>query len=309
MNSYEIKKSLENKLPKKLFDNLKYFYSMFLKFTRIRTIGKKYFLEKRFKKILGRKLSFENPKTFNEKLQYRKIYDKKEIYVLCSDKYKVRKYVKKSIGKKYLIPLLYVTENPKEINFDNLPKSFVIKSNHATGHKIFVRNKKEIDKKKIIKTLRRWLNINYYYTSLEWQYKNIKPKIVIEKLMLDNGRVPTDYKIHCFDGKAKYIQAINGRDSKITKESSYDTRWKKQKFTFTYKKHNKALKKPKNLKEMIKIAEKLSTGFDYVRVDLYSIKNKIFFGEFTFTPDSGFLKINPPEWDYRLGKLWKLNKK
>lgn len=284
------------------------------KFIWINLIPPKIYIKLRFKKVFGFFPSFSDPKSFNEKLQWKKFYDRKEIYTLCSDKCKVRDYIKKKIGEEYLIPLFYVTKNPKNIVFRNLPNQFIIKSNHASGQNIVVWDKEKIDETKIINEAENWVRINFYYLHKEWEYKNIDPRILIQKLLVDEeGKIPRDYKFHCFNGNAELIQVDLDRFGDH-KRSYFNKNWKLMPFTFCSKKDNKpvykinkSIKKPGNLKEMIEIAEKLSKDFNYVRVDLYSVKNKIYFGEFTFTPGAGFECFFPGIYDKIYGSKLKIH--
>jgi len=286
---------------KKIFKKIYYFISY-------RLIPPKTLIRIRFKIVFGFFPSFKDPKTFNEKLQWKKFYDHKKIYTLCSDKYLVRNYVKKIIGEKYLIPILQCVSDPSKIDFDKLPNQFIIKSNHASGQIIIVKNKNEINKKEILKKCKGWLKINFYYYGIEWQYKNIKPKIIIERLMLDeNNKIPNDFKFHCFNGKVEFIQLDTGRFNEH-KRTLFNKNWNILKFQFLSYKRDKRIKKPSKLKHMIKLCEKISKSFDYIRVDLYNIKNKIYFGELTFTPEAGFGNFSPNKYDLVYGQKLKLNK-
>lgn len=280
-----------------------------------RFIPSKIYINRRFKNIFGFKLNLRNPKTFNEKLQWKKFFDKNPIYTLCSDKHLVREYVEKKIGKEYLIPLLYVTEDPEVIPFEKIKYPCVIKPNHGCSRNIFVYDKKDIDSKKIINECKNWLRENYYYYGKEWQYKNIKPKIVIEKLLLDDkNNIPNDYKFHCFDGKVEFIQVDSDRFGDH-KRTMFGTNWSKMPFIYSpvikstrlpELKEDLAISKPILLKQMLEIAGILSSNFDYVRVDLYTLNQKIYFGELTFTSGSGFIPLLPNKYDLVYGEKLKL---
>jgi hypothetical protein len=271
------------------------------------------FLRLKFKKEFGFDLNLKNPKTLNEKLQWKKIYDRKPIYTICTDKYLVRDLIKEKIGEKYLIPLLFHGCDIDKIDFDKLPIPFIIKPNHGSGCIIIIRDKNDIDKKDILKECNKWLKYNFYFPGREWQYKNIKPMILIEKLILDEkGRIPTDYKFQCFHGKVEFIQIDTDRFGNH-KKSFYNSKWECLPFVWCGEKDNKPIfetdkniNKPKNLDEMIKLSEKLASNFDYVRVDLYSLEDKTYFGELTFTPASGFDKFFPREWDRKFGDKLKI---
>jgi hypothetical protein len=280
-------------------------------------IPSKIYIKRRFKKIFGYSLNLQNPQTFNEKLQWKKFYDHNPLYAKCSDKYAVREYVKDKVGEEYLIPLIFITRNPKEIPFDKLKPPYIIKSNHGSSRNIFIYNQGEINKKEIVKECSKWLKENYYYYGKEWQYKNIKPKIVIEKLLLTNeNNIPNDYKFHCFNGKVEFIQVDFDRFSDH-KRTLFDINWYKMPFIYSPKMKNQSLPKyqedfliqdPGTLKKMVNIAQNLSTEFDYVRVDLYLLNEKIYFGELTFTPESGFACFFPEKYDLIYGNKIKLQK-
>lgn len=274
-----------------------------------KTFPTKLYLKLIYFYLMKKRLNFKDPKTLTEKIQWKKIYDKHPIYTICADKYLVRDYVREKIGKNYLIPLLFHTDNPEKIDFDIIPEPFIIKSNHGSGQLIIVRNKKNIERKRIIHQCKKWLKTNIYPIGREWQYKNIQPKILIEKLLLDNkSQVPNDYKFNCFNGKVEFIQVDMGRFENH-KRIFFDRNWGLLPFTWTEKKDNKPayytkqkIPKPPRFSEMIQIAEKLSKDFDYVRVDLYSVNNHVYFGELTFTSGSGFLPFFPEKYDELYGK-------
>ncbi len=267
-----------------------------------------------YQMITGKKLRINPPQTLNEKIQWKKIYDRNLIYTLCADKYAVRKYIENKIGKKYLIPLLYHTKMAKSINLSNIKPPFIIKPNNASGQIIIIKNKKEIVKKDIINKCEEWLNSNFYFDTREWQYKKIIPEILIERLLLTKeGNIPNDYKFHCFNGIVEFIQVDTDRFTDH-KRGMFDLNWKSKPFTWAPRKNNlpkykiiKIARKPKNLRKMIKIAEILSKDFDYVRVDLYSANNRIYFGELSFTPASGFESFFPDKYDLFYGKKLRLS--
>lgn len=262
------------------------------------------YIKYKFKKRFGYELNINNPRTINEKIQWLKLFDRTPLHTQCADKYLVREYIKKIIGEEYLIPLVFNTFEVKDINIENLPNyPVVIKVNHARGA-FLVRDKNNIDLKNIQKKLNSELNTNFYYRTREWQYKNIKPRIVVEKMLLDEKEnLPIDYKIWCMNGKVIMFQVDTGSEGNhiIT---FFDKNWK----TFSFKKNyptDQNVKIPNNLEEMSTVAEKLSKDFLFVRVDLYNINNKVYFGELTFHPESGFGKFYPENTDLELGE--KLN--
>ncbi|WP_297277201.1 ATP-grasp fold amidoligase family protein [uncultured Brachyspira sp.] len=268
-------------------------------------------IRKKFKESLGYELNLENPKTFNEKLQWLKLYYHDPLMTKCADKYLVREYVKEIIGEEYLIPLLGVWDSPDEIDFDSLPNQFVLKVNWGCGQNIIVKDKTKLNIDEIKEKLKYWLEpfSNFYYYNYEWQYKNIKPKIICEKYMKQVNDQLYDYKLFCFNGKVKYIQVDLDRFTNHTR-CIYDTNWKKQEFKTHsfYGLYLGDIKKPKNLDLMIELSNKLSLKFCHVRVDFYEIDNKLYFGELTFTHGNGMELFSISEYDYKWGNLLDLPK-
>ncbi|MDO8537689.1 MAG: ATP-grasp fold amidoligase family protein [archaeon] len=267
----------------------------------------------KFKKVFKYNLDFDSCVTFNERIQFRKIFDKNDLYTILTDKLLVRDYVSKLIGNKYLIQLFKATNNPDEINLDDINIPLIIKPNNSSGKAIIVMDKNKINIAQIRAKCREWLNYNFYFIWKEWQYKHIRPKIIIEKLILDkNKKVASDYKFHCFGGKVKFIQVDTDRFGDH-KRTFLNKNWGLFNFSFSlvknglpiYKIDSTVVKvKPKKLNLMIRLAEKLSKDFDYVRVDLYNIDSKVYFGELTFTPDAGFGLFAPKKYDLIFGKEW-----
>jgi hypothetical protein len=274
-------------------------------------IPEKRFIQKRFKKVFGRYADLDSPHTFNEKLQWLKLNDRTPLHTLCADKYAVRQYVAEKIGTEYLVPLLYHTENPADIRPENLPDApFVIKTTHGSGGVMLVRDKAAINWKALRRDLRELLRANYYYESKEWPYKNIQPRIVVEKMLCtEDGNIPFDYKINCFHGKPIIIQVDLDRFTNH-KRNLYDTQWRLQPFTWCKWQDGKPLwpngrdiPAPSQLEQMLWIARTLSSEFLYARVDLYDMMGQLFFGEITFNHGSGRERFTPPEWDTKLGDM------
>lgn len=288
----------ETYIGKLLISPIKNLYDWY----RFRIIPEEVYLHKTFKRNLGYELDLNNPTTLNSKLQWLKIHDRTPLHTQCADKYEVRKYVKEKIGEDYLIPLLLQSYNIEDITPENMPdQAFIIKANHDSGGGIIVRNKKDINWNKARKDLKDRMNKNYYYSGKEWQYKNIKPCLVVEELLLDeNDEVPSDYKLHCFNGRVEIIQVDTGR-FKNHERHLHDRNWDLIDCQWFYK-SGKGVEKPIKLDEMIEVAEKLSKDFIFVRIDLYSVRNKLYFGEITFHPGSGWEFFEPVECDYKFGK-------
>lgn len=251
-------------------------------------------------------LNLKNPQTFNEKINWLKLFDHNPLKEVCSDKYAVRDFIKERVGGEYLIPLLGVYESPYEINFDDLPTKFVLKTNHASGTNIIVFDKTQLNLEEINSTLSKWLKINHYYNGREWQYKKIKPLIICENFMGNNENVPKDYKIFCFDGTPVFLWVDKGRFTNH-KRIIYSTNWEKLPFCyhFKYEPHEEE-DKPEGLNEMLSIATKLSNGFKFVSIDLYYTHGKVYFGEMTFTPTNGLSFFDPLEYDLKIGEYLSL---
>jgi len=269
----------------------------------------KLYLTLLFRCKMGYWIDWKNPKTFSEKLQWLKLYNRKPEYTTMVDKYAVKEYVAKLIGEEYIIPTLGVWDTPEEINWDELPNQFVLKTTHGGGgNGVFIcRDKKKFDIENVKIKLRYFFLEKSYSGLREWPYKNIKRKILVEKYITDKDL--KDYKFFCFDGIAQYCQVISGRNQ-IMCIDFFDRNWVHQDFHEPkyYPFSNEKLTKPLNYEKMLDIASILSQGIPFVRVDLYNLRGKIFFGEITFFPTSGFGGFTPEIWDYRFGSLVKLKK-
>lgn len=261
-----------------------------------------------YKKRIGRKLDWDNLKTYTEKMQWEKLFDENPLKVILSDKYLVRKWVADKIGNEYLIPLLGQWENPSIIDFDKLPNQFVLKTNCGSGDVIIIKDKEKLsshDKSVIRAKLRYYMNYDFGITSYELHYSKIKPCIIAEKYIESGESDLPDYKFFCFDGIPYYCWVDKGRYTNHSRHV-YDTNWNFQKWNQVYEIRNIGIPKPENFETMLNIARKLSEGFSHVRVDLYNLNGKIYFGEMTFTNGSGFDLIHPYEADLHLGSLWKI---
>ena len=281
---------------------------------RIYCIGEERFIKQNFKKIFGVLPNLENPKTFNEKINWLKLNDRTQLHTICADKYAVRNYVKEKIGEEFLIPLVFQSYNVSDVIPSNFPEyAFIIKTNHDSSGGIIVKDKYTVSWRKINEALKKLLKKNYYYASKEWQYKNIKPCILAEKLLVSSdGDIPFDYKFHCFHGQVEIIQVDIDRYTNH-KRNLYNVTWELLPFTWSIWKNNmplwtnrKEIKRPKMLDEMIIAAQRLSTDFKYVRIDLYELNNTIYFGEMTFHHGGGLEIIHPREWDTILGNKLQL---
>ncbi|WP_078429777.1 ATP-grasp fold amidoligase family protein [Alkalihalobacterium alkalinitrilicum] len=275
----------------------------------LKTLPDNLYLKLLFRARLGKELNLRNPNTFNEKLQWLKIYDRNPKYTTLVDKYEVRKHVSNTIGKEYLIPLLGVYDKVDEIDITTLPNEFVLKCTHDSGGIVICKNKNNFDVELAREKLRRSINKNYFYQYREWPYKNVNPKIVCEKYMVDeSGKELKDYKIFCFNGEPKIIQVDFNRFTGHTR-NLYDTNWNYLPTSFQYPTNpDIVINKPNRLAEMIKLARILAEGLTFVRIDFYSINDRIFFGEITFYPESGFGNFYPNTLGVEMGEWIKLSK-
>jgi hypothetical protein len=271
-------------------------------------------LKKDFKEKTGYELDLRDPKSFNQKVNWKKIHDRNPVLPIVADKYRVREYLRYTLGieeaEKILVPLLYVTDNPETIPFDDLPEEYIIKANHGSGTNIIVERGKPIDRQQIIAQCNEWLNKPYALYKHEWAYQSIKRKIIIEKLLRDeDGHIPKDYKFHIMNGKCQLIVVFSGRFIDVN-ISYYDRAWNFLDIGFgSPPKRGSFVQRPDNLDDMIKLAEFLGSPFDYIRVDLYSINGRIYFGELTNYPLSGLLVFDPRSFDFELGSKWQITPK
>lgn len=266
----------------------------------------KIYLQIYYRRIFGRKLNLKEPKTFNEKIQWLKLYDRNPTYSKMVDKYEAKNYVENKIGKEYIIPTLGVWEEFDKINFSELPNQFVLKTTHDSGGGVIVKDKDKMNLVKTKKIIEDSLNNNYYLQGREWPYKNVKHRIIAEKYMVDeSGYELKDYKFFCFNGIAKvmFIASDRQNTNEETKFDFFDMEFNHLPFTNGHPNSNKIIIKPKSFEKMKKLAEILSEGIPQVRIDFYDINGNIYFGEMTFSHWSGFVPFIPDEWDYRLGSM------
>lgn len=257
----------------------------------------------------GRKLNLDDPQTFNEKLQWLKLHDRKPEYTMMVDKYKVRDYIAEKLGEEYLIPLLGVWDDPDEIDFDALPNQFVLKCNHNSGLGMCIcKDKSTLDINKVKADLRKGLAQDYYLTGREWPYKGVPRKIICEKFMTNGGKELDDYKIHNFNGVPKMILVCRDRFQKSgLTEDFFDENWTHLSVSRPSHPNAKQVpKEPMELAKMLKFAKILSEGIPFIRTDFYIIDGKVYFGELTFFPATGMEKFCPKEWDYTLGSWIRL---
>jgi hypothetical protein len=255
--------------------------------------------------------SLFDPQTFNEKICHRKIFDRRDILTQLADKYAAREYVARKLGAEILPKLYHVTEDSADIPFDALPNEFVVKPTHGSGWVRLVRDKTKLDRQALIAECNDWLHQSFYELTREWQYRNVKPRILVEEFIDDgSGKAPVDYKLMVFHGQVHFIQVSRDRFHAM-KLTYYDRSWKRVEvmgLSDAVAKVIEDIPRPERLDEMIAAAEILAEEMDFIRVDFYATKDRIYFGEFTITPNNGALRFDPAEFDVQLGKLWELKR-
>ncbi|MBE6646422.1 MAG: glycosyl transferase [Ruminococcaceae bacterium] len=271
-----------------------------------------FFLRCEYKHVFDKKLNLEDPKTYNEKIQWLKLYDRKPEYSRMVDKYEAKKYVAEKIGDEYIIPTLGVWDKFDDIDFNSLPSQFVLKCTHDSGGLVICKDKSKFDVETARKKINWSLNRKYFYAHREWPYKNVRPRIIAERYMEDSVTEELrDYKFFCFDGQVKALFIASDRTS-VTEETKFD--FFDADYThlpFTNGHPNAAIQpaKPQNFELMKKLSQKLSSNIPHVRVDFYECNGKVYFGELTFSHWSGIVPFDPPEWDKTFGDWIKLPEK
>ena len=251
---------------------------------------------------------FKNPRSFSEKVYSRLLFDRDPQWTLISDKLLVRDYVASKVGNQYLVPLLWKGDRPEDIPFDELPLKFVIKANHGCKYNIIVKDKTHLNKANAIIKLNKWLDENYCtdkFLGTGWAYKNIKPIIIVESFIENNGKVPEDYKFFCYSGQAEFIQVSFDRFGDAT-ERILDRNFNPLDLYNGQKLYPGRVKRPDNYEDMLKLAESLALGFDFIRVDLYSVGGRLYFGELTCYPAGGRAIFIPRKYDFLFGEKWKI---
>jgi hypothetical protein len=246
------------------------------------------------------------PRTFNEKVRHRILFDRRAVLTQLADKAAVRDYVEARLGRRLLPERYYITIDPDTIPFDKLPDRFVVKPTHGSGWIQIVTDKSTLDRATLIETCRGWLRQSYYEATHEWVYKNIEPRIIVEQFIDDGtGNTPNDYKFFVFDGAVEMIQVDTARFSDHRRRL-YTPTWEKLSVRSDYDDISGEVPRPRHLQQMIAAAEGLGRGLDFIRVDLYDTPDRVFFGELTTTPEGGWGRFRPDEFDHHLGRRWKL---
>lgn len=274
----------------------------------VKKISPVWYVKYQYKYITHHKLNLKNPIRYTEKLQHLRLYEypKNKKVIQCASRVGVRDYLKDLGLEKYLIPCLGIYDKFDDIDFNLLPEQFVMKCSHACAFNAIIKDKSKIDISDLRKKFNKWLKINYGKKTIEMHYAKIKPQIIIEQYIGDLS-LPTEYKIHVFNGVAKNLYVVTGRGQDIRYNNYYIdwTPFDGSQFN-GWKKTDYELEKPKNYQEMVELAEKLAKPFPFVRVDLYNINGKIYFGEMTFTPAKGTLILDDDNADFEMGKWLKI---
>lgn len=269
------------------------------------------FIEKMFYNRLHYKPNLDNPRTFNEKLQWLKLYDHRPEYTQMVDKKEAKEYVANIIGKEHIIPTLAVYNHAEEIDFDSLPNQFVLKCTHDSGGIVICKDKSSLDRETAIDKLGKGLKQNYYFQNREWPYKNVRPRIIAEQFMASqDGDDLVDYKIHCFNGTPELILVCRDRYKQTgMTEDFFSCQW--EHLPVSRPKHPQAtvpIERPEELELMLELSRQMSQGIPFVRTDFYIVDHRVYFGELTFFPSSGMKAFVPNEWDLKLGALLVLPK-
>ena len=280
-----------------------YIFSLILHLPFIsKRVSDKVYLKMRYRNVFNKTLNLSNPKTFNEKLQWLKLNDRNPLYTILVDKYETKDYIANIIGNEHIIPTLGIYDSFDDIDFSKLPNSFVMKCTHDSGGIVIVKNKNNLNVEDARKKINKSLKKNYYYSGREWPYKNVKPRIIIEKYMEDKKtKELRDYKFFCFNGVPKFMFLATDRQIEQTKFNFYDMDFNLLPFTQGHPNDLRKIQKPEKFEEMVEFSKKLSKDIPHVRVDFYEINGKVYFGEMTFYHYSGFTRFNPEEWDEKLG--------
>ncbi len=262
------------------------------------------YLSKMFRLMLNYDINWENPKTFNEKMQWLKLNYQKPEFTTMVDKYGVREYVTSLIGKEHVVPLLGAWDNPNDIDIDTLPDQFVMKTTHGSGDIYICRDKSLFDIDKAKKAMVKSMKENYYYQSREWPYKNVKPRVIAEQYMQHGGeRNLRVYKVFNFNGEPKIVQVIQNDKTRDEAIDYFDTDWNRLELRQNYPNSKVIPSKPETLEKIIELSRMCSKGFPFLRTDWYEVNGKVYFSEFTFYSDAGMAKFYPESWDLELGNL------
>lgn len=266
------------------------------------------FIQIQWKNRMDYPLNLDHPKTYNEKLQWLKLYNQNPLYSVLVNKYLVKDYVAKVIGDEYIIPTLNVWDDVESIDFDSLPNQFVLKCTHDSGGLVICKDKKVLNVAEAKTKIQKSLQTDFYLLGREWPYKNVGRRVIAEQYMEDDEtKELRDYKFFCFNGIPQFLFIATGRQTKDEPDFDFfDMNFNHLPFKHGHPNASVLPQKPKNFELMKSLAEKLSVGMPHVRVDLYEINGKVYFGELTFFHHSGMVPFDPQEWDYKLGQMIEL---
>ena len=269
-----------------------------------RIMSDKWYIKTQWLRECGYRLDLENPRTFNEKIQWLKLFDRNPLYTLLVDKYRVKEWVAQKIGSQYVVPTLATYKSVQEITPESLPLQFVLKCNHDSGGVIVCRDKASFDFKKAMAILDSHLKNNHYYYAREWAYKHVKPMLFAEQYLEDSVSEDAlvDYKWFCFNGEPKIMYLCRERGSHPV-TAFFDMEYRHLPFTMANPIATTLPEKPAQFEKMKQLAATLSQGIPHVRVDFYLAQNQIYFGEMTFYDSAGYGPFNPPVWNYTLGEM------
>ena len=263
------------------------------------------FLQRQYRKAFGFPPDLDDPKRWTEILTWMKLHDRDPLYTVCSDKIAVRKYVSERLGDDVLIPLLATGQGWSDIDYAALEEPFIIKTSHGSGGNRIVRDISEVDESELRRKLSRRLKRNHYHRWREWQYKDIKPRLLVERLLVDDDdRTPADYKFHCFNygDEIEVIILVVTDRNEDPRAAYFDESWSYLGYRLVHRPPDTPPARPPFMADLIATAKTLASEFAYVRVDLYWVDGQVYFGELTFTPASGLSPVSPDEWDFILGE-------
>lgn len=270
---------------------------------RMRLLPDAVYLKLVYRARIGRPLNLNSPKGFNEKLQWLKLYDRNPLYTKLVDKAEVKPWVAERIGWEHVVPTLGVWDSFDDIDFGALPERFVLKCTHDSGGLAICRDLSTFDMAAARRKIERSLANNYFWSGREWPYKDVRPRIIAEEYLDPAGEQVglTDYKVMCFGGRARCEFTCTGRADGNLHVDFFDTEWNHMPFTRHYPNADVPPEAPERLKDMVAMAERLSEGMPFVRVDFYEVAGQYYFGEMTFYPGSGMEEFDPERWDEELG--------
>jgi hypothetical protein len=274
-----------------------------------RLLSNQAFVRKQFLRKTGKTLNLDHPELFSEKLQWLKLNYRNPLLPKLVDKYEAKKFIDKAVGIEFVIPTHSIFENANDIKVKNLPEKYALKATHGSGWNLICNSGNCYCEEYIHEYFNKWLRKSFYTYSKEWAYKDIKPRVICEELLLDsNNNLPLDYKVYCFNGQPEFILTVRRSPNGKSTHTFFDKDWKMAPFGKNKKQIDYNVPKPKHLKKMLELSAKLSQDFPFLRVDFFYINENIFIGELTFYPDSGMSLFQPIEWEKKLGQLLNLPK-